>query len=401
MTKRARTRLAPGGSAIPLGVLARVLVGADPAAALDRALSTRFPQHRLTYHASGREAMRVALTRLAERSGRSEVAIPAYGCFSIPASVVAAGLKVRLVDVDEEGCLSPEAVEQVPFDRVAAVVVGNLFGLPEPVAGLAARARAAGAAVVDDAAQALGATATDGVVGARGDVGILSFGRGKPLSALGGGAAIWPRSERASTPGRKDVEKSDEASDAVGRTRSARLSALVRGLGYDLSRRPAVLGLLANIPALEIGRTIFDAEFERGAMPGSAVALAAALASELDRLNAARREVAHALAGRIRSGTEYRPLLERPGDCGVFPRLGLLAPSRERRDRALAALVALGATAMYPTPMDAIRELAPHRIEDRACPGAKHFCERLLTLPTHADLGPARAEAILEVLARS
>ncbi|MBY0401844.1 aminotransferase class V-fold PLP-dependent enzyme, partial [Myxococcota bacterium] len=192
MTARARTRLAPGGSAIPLAVLARVLFAADAGRALDRALQTRFAGRRLTYHASGREAMRVALALLAERSGRNEVAIPAYGCFSIPASVVAAGLKVRLVDVDDEGRLSPEAVERIPFERVAAVVVGNLFGLPEPVTGLAARAREAGTALIDDAAQALGATAADGVVGARGDVGILSFGRGKPLSALGGGAAIWP-----------------------------------------------------------------------------------------------------------------------------------------------------------------------------------------------------------------
>lgn len=394
-------RLAPGGSAIPLGVLARILVESDAAAVLDRAMRARFPGHRLTYHASGREAMRVALSRIAQRSGRHEVAIPAYGCFSIPASVVAAGLKVRLVDVDEAGRLSPEAIERIPFDRVAAVVVGNLFGLPEPVAALAARARSAGAVVIDDAAQALGATAADGVAGARGEVGILSFGRGKPLSALGGGAALWSDPDPDSNSGREGHGAPNDALDSSGGACSARLAAAARGLAYDLSRRPAVLGLLATIPALEIGRTIYDADFERGPMPEAAVALAAGLAPELDRLNAERRQSAHALARRIRSGTAYRPLLEQPGESGVFPRLGLLAPTRAHRDRALADLVALGATAMYPTPMDAIRALAPHRVEDQACPGAQCFCDHLLTLPTHADLGPARAEAVLEVLARS
>ncbi len=401
MTNRARTRLAPGGSAIPLAVLARVVARIDAASALDQSLQARFPKRTLTYHASGREAMRVALTRLALRSGRSEVAIPAYGCFSIPASVVAAGLRVRLVDIDDSGRLAPEAVEQIPFDRVVAVVVGSLFGLPEPVAGLAARARAAGAAVIDDAAQALGATAADGVVGARGDVGILSFGRGKPLSALGGGAAIWSDADLAGSSGREAESAPHDPREKTGLVSPARLGALARALAYDLSRRPAVLGLLATIPALAIGRTIYDTDFERGPMRGAAVALAAALAPELDRMNAARREAAHALAGRIRTETEYVPLLEQEGACGVFPRLGILAPSPERRDRALAALVALGATAMYPTPIDAIRALGPHRIDDRACPGAKKFCERLLTLPTHSDLWPRRADAVVERLAEN
>jgi len=390
LTNPLRTRLAPGGSAIPLAALLRLGTERfDAAAALDRSLGARFPGARLTYHASGREAMRRALVQIAQRSGRNEVAIPAYGCFSIPASVVAAGLRVRLVDVDEQGRLAPEAVEAIPFERVAAIVVGNLFGLPEPVAALAARAHAAGATVVDDAAQALGATAADGVVGARGDVGILSFGRGKPLSALGGGAAIW-----------RDATDADSLAEGAGLGRPARLPALMRGLAYDVSRRPAVLGLLAAIPALEIGRTIYDVEFGRGPMPGAAVALAAALAPELDRLNARRRTTAHALAGAIRERTAYTPLLEEPGACGVFPRLGILAPDAERRDRALADLSALGATGMYPTPMDAIRALAGQRVDDRDCPGAKRFCERLLTLPTHADLVPARLEAIVGILAR-
>lgn len=400
MTRRACTRLAPGGSAIPVAALVRALTDANASATLDQALRTRFAGCSPTYHASGREAMRVALACLAERSGRREVAIPAYACFSIPASVVAAGLQVRLVDVDERGWLSSAALERIPFERVAAVVVGNLFGVPEPVAALAARARAAGAAVVDDAAQALGATAVDGIAGLRGDVGILSFGRGKPLSALGGGAAIWSAAPSAGTADRSTASAPGKAlAPSVPGARS-RLTACLRGLAYDVSRRPAVLGVLARIPALEIGRTIYDTEFERGPMPQSAVALAAALAPELDRLNAARRTIAHALATRLREATHYAPLLEQPGECGVFPRLGVLAPSRERRDRALAALAPLGATAMYPTPLDEIRALAPHRIDAGACPGAKSFCDRLLTLPTHEDLGPARIEAVVGILAR-
>ncbi len=379
-------RLTPGGSPIPWRAIARVCTDADARGELTRALQARFPGRRLTFHSSGREAMRIALSSLAERTGRSEIAIPAYGCFSIPASVVAAGLRVRLVDVDERGQLARESIERLPFERVAAIVVGNLFGLPEPIAGIVTKAHAAGAAVVDDAAQALGATAPDGVVGGRGDIGILSFGRGKPISALGGGAAIW-QSEFFTEDGR----------EGLGEPR--RIAALTRGIAYNVSRQPFVLGILATIPALEIGLTTFDPGFARGAMSGAAVSLAAALERELDRLNADRRERALALALRIHEQTEFVALLEAGGTRGVFPRLALRAPTPARRDRALAALARLGATAMYPTPMDRIGALALHRTDTEPCPGAEAFCARLLTLPTHAGLFPWRMDEVVKVLA--
>lgn len=383
-------RLAPGGSPIPARALLRALCGRDSRDALVASLGARFPGRRVSLHASGRDAMRVALAQLARQSGRSEVAIPAYGCFSIPASVVAAGLRVRLVDVDEQGRLAPAAFARLPLDRLAAIVVGNLFGLPESIEAIAEPARAAGVALVDDAAQALGARALDGAVGARGVVGILSFGRGKPLSALGGGAALWS----AALP--------DDACgefDAPGASR--RLAAALRGLAYDVSRQPLVLGLLASIPALGIGKTVFDPAFEQGVMDGAALGLAAALAPELDRLNEARRATALQLADRIRQATAFTPLVEAPGTLGVYPRLGLLAPSGARRDQALAGLVQFGATAMYPSPMDAIRALVPHRADHEDCPGAQAFCDRLLTLPTHPGPGDRRLDAVVERLAAS
>lgn len=423
--RRLGTRLAPGGSAIALRTILHALRSGDAQTALPRALLARFPGRCLSFHASGREAMRVAVARLAAVRGRNEIAIPAYGCFSIPASVVAAGLRVRLVDVDAQGQLAPEAVEKLPLDRIAAIVVGNLFGLPEPIEALARVAREAGVALIDDAAQALGAIAPEGAVGARGEVGILSFGRGKPLSALGGGAVIWDGADRdddalldarpgqarasESHPQAQEERPSDtrpgkprrsgEMRGAGGLGSPQRSAAALRALAYDVSRQPAVLGLLASIPALGIGKTVYDPGFERGAMGGAAVALAAALAPELDGLNAARRATAHALAERIRNETAFAPLLERPGATGVYPRLGLVAPSASRRDRALEALARYGATAMYPSPMDAIRALEPHRAGTETCPGARVFCERLLTLPTHPGLRGRRVDAVVAILA--
>src|SRR6188474_3299662 len=108
-------RLAPGGSPIPLRALRRVFAGGDAERELCAGIADRLGAARTTLHASGREAMRVAFRALAERSGRREVVVPAYVCFSVPAAAVAAGLSVRLVDVDESGKLDAERLARLPL----------------------------------------------------------------------------------------------------------------------------------------------------------------------------------------------------------------------------------------------------------------------------------------------
>ncbi len=176
--------------------------------------------------------------------------LPAYTCFSVPAAAVAAGLRVRLVDVTAEGRIDAEALAKLPLERAAAVVACNLFGFAEPLAPIARATREAGARLVDDAAQAFGAEASDGKAGGRGDLGILSFGRGKPLSALGGGALV--------------VEQTGGAEPGPQPTPGGRLRALASALAYDAALSPRVFGWLAAVPGLGIGETPFEPQFARG-----------------------------------------------------------------------------------------------------------------------------------------
>ena len=313
-----------------------MFAGGDAERELCAGLAERLGGARVTLHASGREALRVAFRALAEHSGRREVALPAYVCFSVPAAAVAAGLSVRLVDVDESGRLDAESLARLPLENVAAVVVANLFGLAEPVRDVLAIARAAGVAVIDDAAQALGARSAEGPAGARGEIGVLSFGRAKPLSALGGGALAW-------------ISASASSGRAVRRSRPHPLGAAVRALAYDAARWPPLLGLLARIPALGIGETVYDPGFAQGAIPGPALCLARALLPELGADSQQRTAVALELAEALRRDTPYRPLVAAPGTTAVHPRLGVVAPSAEAREAALSALRSLGASPLYPT----------------------------------------------------
>ena len=77
--------------------------------------------------------MRRAFLEASARTGRTEVVLPAYACFSIAAAAAAARMRIRLVDVDERGQIDAGSLARLPLERAAAVVVCNLFGIAEPI----------------------------------------------------------------------------------------------------------------------------------------------------------------------------------------------------------------------------------------------------------------------------
>jgi len=248
--------------------------------------------------------------------------------------------------------------------------VCNLYGVPEPVAPVRALADAAGAAVVDDAAQSLAACGGDGPVGGRGDVALLSFSRGKPLSALGGGALVW--------------RNAGDAVEIPPAPAPARWGALLRAAASNAALSPRVFGWLAAVPALHVGRTIYDPDFRRGGIDAASLALAAAAVEDVASTGARRAARALALAERVAAESRFEPLVAAPGERGVYPRLALRAPNAGARTRALESLASLGASGSYPDALDRVTPLAAHLVERRACPGARDLAARILTLPTHA-----------------
>lgn len=376
-------RLPPVGGAIGWREGRAVWRATDPGTPLRAGLRERVGAAEVSLHASGREALRVACAYFASRSGRTEILVPAYTCWSIPAAAVAAGLRVRLVDVTLEGQIDLEALEKLPLERAAVVVVSNLLGVPEPIAPLRSLLDPAGVAVVDDAAQALGADAIDGPVGGRGDVGLLSFARGKPLSALGGGGLAW--------------KERPDGLHFLPDPAPRRAEALARAAAYDLALLPWSFRALASIPALRIGETDYDPEFARGGIDGASLCLAGTRLAHLDTSRRQRSAVAEHLANQLRDHTRFTPLTAQPGR-GAYPRLGVVAPSHTARNKALTTLAPLGVTPLYPAPLDAIPALAAQCVGDRDAPVARNFADRLLTLPVHALLREREQDAILRAL---
>jgi len=353
---------------------------ADPARTLREGLAERLAVERVSLRSSGRDALRAVLASASSLTGRDEVVMAAYTCFSVPAAAVACGLRVRIVDVTEDGQIDLKAFERLPLERAAAVVVCNLFGLAEPIAPLAELCRSVGTLVIDDAAQAFGATAPDGVAGGRGD---------KPLSGLGGGAIVWS-------------DWPAELPDPIAPER-ALAKAVVRATAYNLALRPALFRALSSIPALGIGETHFDVDFERGPIDPAALALAAAALPRANGEASGRAEVALRLAATLGERTALRPLLATAGTRGVYPRLFALAPDGAKRNAVLEALRPLGAgvTGMYPSALDQVPGLRPHLRGVDDYPGARNLAGRLLTFPTHGNLKGRRLHRVESVIAET
>jgi dTDP-4-amino-4,6-dideoxygalactose transaminase len=139
---------------------------------------------------NGTAALQLALTGLGIGAG-DEVIVPASTFVATAAAVAAAGATPVFVDVDPATLLvTAPAVEAAITPRTAAVVVVHLYGQPADMDAIRRVASAAGIAVVEDAAQAHGASWNGKRAGSLSDIGCFSFYPGKNLGAFGDAGAI-------------------------------------------------------------------------------------------------------------------------------------------------------------------------------------------------------------------
>ena len=110
--------------------------------------------------------------------------------------VHAVGAVPVLIDVTPHNSnLDPDRLAAAFSPATKAVIVSHLHGGLVPMASVVAAAHARGVAVIEDAAQAPGAVVQGRRAGTWGDVGVLSFGGSKLLTAGRGGAILTPHAD--------------------------------------------------------------------------------------------------------------------------------------------------------------------------------------------------------------
>lgn len=140
--------------------------------------------------ASGTDALVLALRALDIGAG-DEVIIPAYTFFATAGTVMSVGATPVFVDVDP---VSYEMDVAQIADRISpktkAIIPVHLYGHPAEMDPILEIARARGLKVIEDNAQAFGATYLGRKTGAMGDIGCLSFFPTKNLGAFGDGGMV-------------------------------------------------------------------------------------------------------------------------------------------------------------------------------------------------------------------
>lgn len=162
---------------------------------------------------NGTVALELALRALGI-GPRHEVVVPSCTFVATGSAVLSVGATPVFADVGlRSGNLTPETVEPVLTERTRAVIAVHLGGWPARVAELADQCRARGVALIEDCAQAHGASVGGQRVGSFGDVAAFSFCQDKIMTTAGEGGMLVTRDEalaRAIWSG-KDHGKSWEA----------------------------------------------------------------------------------------------------------------------------------------------------------------------------------------------
>jgi dTDP-4-amino-4,6-dideoxygalactose transaminase len=357
----------------------------------------RYQLRHCFFVSSGRAAMFLLFRALRTLAGpdKTEVVVPSYTCYSVPAAAIRAGLRVRIVDIDPATLsYDLDQLTRTDFSNVLAIVSSNLYGIPNDLPAIAAIARQQSVYFIDDAAQSMGATMDGKSVGSFGDAGLYSLDKGKNITSIQGGI-LTTQSDFIAAEIRNELARL--SAPPWQRT----LAQAVQLLIYGILLRPWLYWIPARLPFLKLGTTRYEIDYPVERYSPNLGVMAALLFQRIDavtqqRLDAARRY--SKLLGSVPFLDLPKPL---PGAQPVYLRFPVRIDTPARRDRLLFALQAagLGATASYPGSTLDIPEVQTFldRARSHGDEG-RSLAARILTLPTHPYVRPHRIEQICAII---
>ncbi len=279
-----------------------------------------------------------------------EVVCPSYTFYASVEATISTGATPVFCDVDPEtACVTAETVKAALTPRTKAVMAVHLFGNVAPMAEL----RELGLPVLEDSAQAAGATLDGRRAGGLGDAATFSFFPSKNLPCLGDGGAV--------------ITDDDEV---------AKLARRLRFHGSDDKTTFVEVGYNSRLDEMQ-------------------AAVLRILLPELDAWTSARREAAAAYE---RHGLGELVGLPRPVD-GAEHAYHLYVVRSERADELQSALSegGIGARGYYRVPVH--RQPATAHLAGAELPGTDEAARTGLALPMGTGLSEDAVRAVVEACA--
>jgi UDP-2-acetamido-2-deoxy-ribo-hexuluronate aminotransferase len=310
--------------------------------------------------ANGTDALTLALLSLELPRG-TEVIVPAFTYIATLEAVALLGLRPVLVDVRPDTfMLDSAAVRAALTPRTGAIIAVHLFGQCADLEQLKTICSAASVALIEDNAQALGATFTFATgeiarAGTVGEVGTTSFFPSKNLGCLGDGGALF--------------------------TRDAKRASLLRQLanhGQTQKYYHQRIGLNSRLDTLQ-------------------AALLRVKLRHLPAAQAARQAVAAQYDAGLKDIVGLQIPARDPRSSHVFHQYTITIKEGGRRDALQQQLKQHGipSAIYYPLPVYQQPAYAYLSYQAQQFPVAEHLCQQVLSLPMHPGLTVVQVDYIL------
>jgi perosamine synthetase len=304
---------------------------------------------------SGTAALQIGLQSLGIQKG-DEVIVPPFTFAATANAVIHCGAKPVFGDIDPRTFnLDPERVQEKITDMTKAVVCVHLYGQPCEMDPLARMCKAAGASLVEDAAQAVGADYRGRKVGTFGLIAAFSFYATKNLTTGEGGMI---------TTGQKDL---------------AEKARMIRNQGQKEQYRHEIISY--NFRMTDIQAAIGIEQLKR-----------------IEALNRKRIENAKFLSDSLSSvkGIEI-PFVPKHVKH-VFNQYTIKIP--EDRDKLLNYLNShgIGAKVYYPEPVYMQPPYLEMGFRRGLCPVTEDVCRQVLSIPVHPLLTQEELETVADAV---
>lgn len=304
---------------------------------------------------NGADALYLALRALEIGPGDEVITVP--NTFIATASAITrTGATVRFVDVDP-ATLEMDAgkLEAAITHRTRALMPVHLYGQMPDMDAILAIAAQHQIPVIEDAAQAHGATFRGRVAGSMGVAACFSFYPGKNLGAYGDGGAV--------------VTNEAELANRLRR---------LRDQGRDTKYEHLMIGYNHRLDTLQAA--VLEVKLRH-----------------LPQWNARRREIAALYRQFLQDCPAVRPLAVAPGQEAVYHLFIVQVEQRERLQEKLKQQgIATGIH--YPIPLHLQPAYAHLGLRRGAFPVSEAAAERVLSLPMYAEMSNAMVEHVAVAL---